>query len=276
MPNQRKKRDNKQLVIFLSLIMLLVGCRSSKEGRKTSDVDKLIPLIEQMQAMQPVADNLSAKTNFEAIIDAKSVSAGGTINIEKGVGLQISATALGLFEVARIDATPVELLLINKVGKEYARSDFSPVSLLGQVGVTYDVLQSLFMNEPFLPAGENFYTSISKVELYRENDNIVAKTPIYKNIYYIFTFDSLTGELRRTEGVYNNKIRVICNYSDFKSLKNRTFPEKLEIEVQGIEKPIKLNFKLSNIKEGRGKFTKSNLSSYKKIDVNEIIKVLTR
>ena len=274
---KRKNRDNILLVALLLMMLLVTGCRSTRNAQGMSQTGSLVPLVQQMQALSSVDDGaLSGKLKIEASVGANTFSVGGNIGIERGVGLQLAATALGLFEVARLEATPVDICLVNKVAKEYARADYSPASLLGQAGLRYNTLQAVFLNEPFLPDGKSFLDSLTKLTLYREGGNIVAVTPEYKKIQYTFTFDASTGELRRSEGVYNKSIRVVCDYSDFKQIAERSFPSKIDFEIQGLGQPLKLGLRLSNIKYGNYKFKKNSLSSYRQITVDELLKGLDK
>lgn len=270
-----KRKNSKTQLLFLVLFaLLLAGCRSTKKVSVAPESGKLLPLLQQMQALRPIEGALSSKLKIEAELGEKKLSVGGTIGIERGRGLHMAATALGLFEVARLEATPVNFCVINKVGKEYTLSDYSPASLLGQVGLKYAMLQAVLLNEPFMPDGSDFASSLHKMTILREDNYIVAITPEYKKMQYTFRFDAATGELKSVSGVYNNKVRVICDYSDFEKLDKRTFPGKISIEIQGITTPAKLNLRLSSLKEGRYTFKKSNLSSYKKKGIKEIIKAL--
>lgn len=275
MPIKRRK-DSLQLVALLFVALLFTGCRSARREAVSPETVRLQTAVQQMQAMLPIDGSLSGKLKIEASLGEKSLSAGGTLGIEKGVGLQLAVTALGLFEVARLEATPEGLSIINKVGKEYASADYSASSLLGQAGLTYGILQSVLLNEPFMPGGDDFYASLSKMALMREEGNIVAVTPEYDNMRYTFVFDASTGELHSSEGVCNGKVRVTCRYSDFKQLDRRSFPTKIDFEVHGTGTPIRLSLRLSNLKEGHFAFKRSSLSSYKKIDAKEIIKALDK
>ena len=275
MPIKRRK-DSLPLVALLFVALLFTGCRSTRREAVSPETVRLQTAVQQMQAMLPIDGCLSGKLKIEASLGEKSLSAGGTLGIEKGVGLQLAVTALGLFEVARLEATPEGLFIINKVGKEYASADYSASSLLGQAGLTYGILQSVLLNEPFMPGGDDFYASLSKMTLMREEGNIVAVTPEYDNMRYTFVFDASTGELRSSEGVSNGKVGVTCRYSGFKQLDRRSFPTKIDFEVQGTGTPIRLSLRLTNLKEGHFAFKRSSLSSYKKIDAKEIVKALDK
>ncbi|MBR5335815.1 MAG: DUF4292 domain-containing protein [Bacteroidaceae bacterium] len=270
-----KRRRNKiPFISILFLALLLAGCRSTKKDGLPSGANNLLPLVQQMQALQPIEGSISGKLKMEALLGEKKLSVGGTLGVEKNTGLQLAVTALGLFEVARVESTPVDICLINKVGKEYARADYSPSSPLGAAGLSYNLLQAVFLNEPFMPDGTDFYDSLSKITLLREDGNIIAVTPEHNKMRYTFTFDAATGELRCTEGVYNGEVRIMCHYSEFEKLDKRTFPSRMKFEIQGAGTPVELYLHFSNLKEGRYSFQRTALSSYRKKDIKEIIKAL--
>ena len=102
-----RKRRRDSLLCFLLLLVLVTGCRTPKNvdaGNIKGDIT--IDELVKMQAFTPTLMNLSSKLKIKARVGEKDLSVGGTLGIEENKGIQIGITALGLFEVARMELTP--------------------------------------------------------------------------------------------------------------------------------------------------------------------------
>lgn len=257
------------------MLFLLSACRSTKSG--TALVKNNTPLLqqlEQMQAMIPVDGDITAKLRMVAGVDGKSLSSKGSFSVDKGNGMRIGITAMGLFEIARLDISVSEACLINKIGKEYAMLNYSENSLLGQAGLNYNILESVLTNSPFSPDGTPFSDAVKHMDISADSAYITVSTGKRDKMNYSFTFKKSTGELIKTEGVYDNTVRVKCEYSDFEKLISRTFPCSIHLVIEGLDKTIGLELELSNVKETVYNFSMSNVSSYKLIELSRIIELL--
>ena len=267
---ERKKRRNSLLYLLL-LLVVVTSCRTTKNINTGSikgniTIDELV----NMQAFTPVPMNLSAKLKMKAHVGGKSLSTKGTLGVEEGKGIQIGITALGLFEVARIEVTPSLALLINKVDDEYALLDSGALGTLQQAGLSYEVLQAIFMNVPFISDGD-IAESLSTMEITRVGNKITILAPQKGAMQYTFYIDAPTGVLQQTSGVYNNRVRVDCHYSDFTEIQEHSFPRKIRLDVQGAGTPLTLDLTLSNIREGKFRFKSTDTKGMKQIDASHII-----
>ncbi len=137
---EKRKRKNSLFASFTTLLMMLLmvafGACSTKKSA-TGDIGALtVKEIKSLPAMQKTGDNLSAKLKLNANIKGKTFSAGGNLKIKRGEGLQISINALGgLIEVARIEMTPEKMLLIYRLGREYAEVRYSEIEAFRSLGL---------------------------------------------------------------------------------------------------------------------------------------------
>lgn len=269
------ERKGNIFVLMLFIMFAMVGCRSVKSGKTVvPDNSSLVEQIQQMLSLKPVEWNIAAKVKVQIGTDEKSFVSGGSFGVEQGKGMRIGITAMGLFEVARIDISPDDAMFVNKIGKEYAQLSYADVSFLGEAGLDYNILESVLLNKPFTPDREDFFTSLPRMSVFRDSTYIIVNTGKKNNMQYAFRFNSETGELVNSEGLYNDKIKVMCSYDDFVQLSERTFPRHIKLVVNGLGRTVALDLKLSNIKEHIYRFDKSNVGSYKAIDIAEIFKML--
>lgn len=269
-----RKRKNSLLYLLL-LLFLVTGCRTTKNvGAGNIKGNITIDELVKMQAFTPTPMNLSSKLKIKARVGEKELSASGTLGIEENKGIRIGVTALGLFEVARMELTPSSALLINKVEDEYASLGSGTLGMLQQAGLSYEVLQAIFMNVPFLADGSDVTEALSRMDISRLGNDITLVTPKRGATQYTFYVDALTGELQQTSGIYNQSVKVDCHYSDFTEIEGRSFPQKIRLEVQGAGTPLILDLTLSNIREGKFHFKSTDTKSMKQIDILQIINVI--
>ncbi len=270
---EKRKRKNSLFASFTTLLMMLLmvafGACSTKKSA-TGDIGALtVKEIKSLPAMQKTGDNLSAKLKLNANIKGKTFSAGGNLKIKRGEGLQISINALGgLIEVARIEMTPEKMLLIYRLGREYAEVRYSEIEAFRSLGLDYSMLEAILMNEVFAP-GENILDkALAKMDVKAANGEIILTTPRSRNMQYSFHIEQSSGSLVLTRGDYNSSVSVDCNYADFTDFAGRSFPRQINFSVADMA----LNLSLSSIKDGSLKLTsESSLSSYSKVAASKLI-----
>ncbi len=268
------KRD-RILYVILLLTLFITGCRSTKQvADKKGSVT--IKDIQAMQALKPLGSSLTAKVRMTATIDDKSFSASGNMKLEPDAGIQIAFTAMGLFEVARLEISPADIRIINKFGREYAQISYDGEGFLRQSGLNYKILEGVFANIIFSPYDATLEEALDDMEVAMLGDDIQLSVPEKNEMRYSFLLDASTGELLRTEGSCRESVTVLCRYSDFEQLDGRTFPQKIDISIDGAGKKINITLKLSNIKTGTFKFVNSDISSYRKMNIANAIKLLDK
>lgn len=256
----------------LMLAMLMVGACGTKKSISSNKNALTVKEVKALPAMKSVGDNLSAKLKLNANINGKSFSATGNIKIKRGEGLQISVNALGgLIEVARVEMTPEKMLLVYRLGREYTEVRYSDIQAFDALGLDYSMLEAIFLNELFAPAGKDLDKELGKMDVTIANGEILLAAPREKDMQYLFHVEQSSGRLVLTQGDYSQKIKVDCNYSDFTELGGRDFPGQINVAVAN----IKVGLSLSSIKNSALKLTfTSGLSSYSKVDVSSLIKGL--
>lgn len=270
---EKRKRKNSLFASFTTLLMMLLmvafGACSTKKSA-TGDIGALtVKEIKSLPAMQKTGDNLSAKLKLNANIKGKTFSAGGNMKIKRGEGLQISINALGgLIEVARIEMTPEKMLLIYRLGREYAEVRYSEIEAFRSLGLDYSMLEAILMNEVFAPEENILDKALAKMDVKAANGEIILTTPRSRNMQYNFHIEQSSGSLVLTRGDYNSSVSVDCNYADFTDFAGRSFPRQINFSVADMA----LNLSLSSIKDGSLKLTsESSLSSYSKVAASKLI-----
>lgn len=265
-------RKNNILLLLFTLSLLLAGCKSSKDsGTATSKAH--IEQLKKMSALNNGLNSVSAKMKLSANINGKAVSSSGSIKAQKGGGVQLAITPLGLFEVARVEFLPLYVQYINKIEAEYARVDYSSIALLKQHGIGFALLESLFLNSIYIPDGLSVEKFLSTATVKNIGENMVVT---YKaaDIIYEYHINKAAGLLIKSVGTYKNGTSVTCTYANFRQVGTAQFPAAIELTLGGAGIGASLSFSLSKIKEN-GEFTPTTPSaSYKKVSPDSLLKLL--
>ena len=269
MKRERKSRICNIMAVAAMLLLLVGvgGCASKKNSASAGSVT--MKELKSMQAVSSSLSHLSSKVKLTANIGGKEFSANGNVKIKRGEGMLISVNALGgLIEVARAELTPEKMLLIYRLGREYAEVSYSDIEALERLGIDYSMVEAIMLNEVFAPDGKPVEKYLSKMDVAVANGEILLTTEREKGMQYTFHVEKSSGSLKLTRGNYNNKLSVDCNYSDFSTVGARLFPRQIRFSVAN----YKLDFKLSSPKADSFKLNgTTDLSSYKKVEVSTLL-----
>lgn len=260
------------IVTFTTIVLFLFvvsSCGTSKKGGVMPD-NVTVKELKKMPSLNNRLEHLSSKVKLSAKIGGKDFSVNGNIKIKRGEGLQISINALGgLIEVARIEMSPEKMLLIYRLGREYAEVRYNDIEALDRLGISYPMLEAILLNELFYPNERSLEKSLSKMSVTVANGEILLSTARERGMKYSFIIEQNSGCLQLTQGDYENKINVNCNYSDFVETDVRLFPRRIRLSVASSMLELRLtNPKTDNFRLNRT----TELSSYKKVDISTLLK----
>lgn len=98
---------------FVLLLLLLAGCKSAKT------IVKELPVVEKVQT----PSYLSSKMQLTVPSGDGSITLGGTMKMKSGERIQLSVQMpIIRSEVVRMDITPDEVLVIDRMNKRYVRA----------------------------------------------------------------------------------------------------------------------------------------------------------
>lgn len=257
------------MATILLLLFVVNGCASSnKGGSAVGGVS--VKELKTLPAVSSHLSHLSSKVKLTANLGGKEFSANGNIKIKRGEGLLISINALGgLIEVARVEMSPEKMLLIYRLGREYAEVRYSDVEALENLGINYSMLEAILLNELFTPDGKSVEKELSRMNVAVSNGEIHLFTERSKGMKYSFCIEQSSGCLKLTQGDYDSKVNVSCNYSDFADAGTRSFPRQICFSVA----KYTLELNLTNIKTDDFKLNRTTeLSSYNKVDISTLLK----
>lgn len=267
-------------VLLLVVTFLAASCSSSRHAAKMPMVGGLsgTAYIEKVIDAAPDWNSLSGKTSLELGLGSKgSTRVNATMKIQRGEVIQFSVAPVLGIEVARLELTPQGLLLVDRMNKRFVRASFREVSELLHIDVNFNMLQSLFLNELFVPGKAALGPEdVSAFMLTADADEAVMQVKGGRRINYKFLTSSRNGLLEHTViGLKGTPYALNWDYSNFSELDGCMFPRRTEINLRGIKEPYFLHLRHSRLStDGKWKGQTRLSSRYKEISLSELLTVL--
>ncbi len=274
----------------LSIALLLcavafASCRSTKNigSATTSSSAVTAPSSTESTAaavVKNVAKNqvtktfLTAKVKVEIEGLGKSLSANGTLRMKRNDVVQLSVTFLGM-EVGRLEFTPQDVLIVDRLNKQYVRAAYSEVSFLKKANLDFYALQSVFWNELFVPGERNAANSASRFTLSYQNGTPVLSLTNTPQLSYSFLTQPNPALLtalvvKGTKDTDKGEFRF--DYSDFSAFDGRQFPNAMSMKVTGTGKDVGLKLNLSRLANDSDWETRTTVSSkYTRRSVDQVL-----
>lgn len=270
--------------------------RKVAEGTGTADSQsqqtevQQSPEIQMLTFVQKVSDckvyakNVVADMTFSINTGSKDISLPGSVHMRKDeiIRLQIFIPILGS-EVGRIDFTPDNVLIVDRMHRQYVRASYDQVSFLAANGLSFYSLQALFWNQLFLPGEQS--VSESALKRYKADLQSGGQTvPVtFENgkMSFLWDADRTSGKITRTTVTYDSqshgKSQLTWDYDDFRSMGVKLFPANqtfsFTTSATNKIKKVTVNLKMDTPKNDDNWQTTTSLSSkYKEIDAETLLK----
>ena len=235
---------NKNIRILLFCVpLVLASCASKKNLVKSASVEeknavkseKTASLISQNLAfVQKVsdtrvyADNIVADISFNLKTGSRNITVPGSLHMrrDKVIRLQLFIPILGT-EVGRLEFTPNEVLVVDRIHKEYFQADYTKLDFLKDNGLNFYSLQALFWNQLFLPGKQR--VSESDLSKYSVNlGGMANNVPVSLNngnMKFTWNADRNTGLINKAVVNYSSSAHgnssLVWNYADFSCLSDQ-------------------------------------------------------
>ncbi len=289
----------KYLIIGLAALFI-VSCASRRKAMKedadgTTDATSLNihtqeeqqqkkeQVVAQMQRNSQSTNGIRAHLNVSLAANGRSLSAGGTLKMKRNEIIQISLTALGLFEVGRMELTPDYLFVQDRINKQYVQVPWREIEALRNSGADFYTFQAIFWNELFVlgqhtkPTEADFQISHSgkKATLTPAKQHVAVKQQALQ--FIVDTSRQLLERaiLKTTQGT---PLDVTCDYADFTQLNSSTFPQTMSLAITAGTKRYSADFTFSSLQadESLKNLATKPSGSYKRVAFDDIIKQLVK
>ncbi len=285
-------------MVAMAVAMVIGACASKrkavKEGADATTTATAVtakPSTEEQKAAQVVARlnqnrqtarGLRSKMSIRLAAGGKSASAGGTLKMKRDEIIQLSITALGLFEVGRMELTPDYLFVQDRMNKQYVQVAWADIAPLRATGADFYTFQALFWNELFVlgskgqPAAEDFRTTTTAKQLTLTPKS--QHTAVSQEALQFLVNISRSLLERAALTTAGGNLSVTCDYADFQRLENKQFPTQINLAITAKAKRYTADITLSNPQadESMKNLATKAPSGYKKVAFDDIIKQLVK
>lgn len=95
----------------------------------------------------PKVTNVTAKLDVNVQTRTDNLTVDGKLYMRYNEMIRITVVPMGLMEVARMEFTPQEVLLIDRVNKQYVRAKYEEVNFMKRNDINFQALQKRFWEE---------------------------------------------------------------------------------------------------------------------------------
>lgn len=225
-------------IAYIPVILLLVSCGSlSKSVKGGSDKalneDRKI-LTQLVEPQQP--DELTASLSM----NISGVKVSGQLRMRRDHSIQISASMLGLMEVARVEFLPDKVVVMDRIHNRYSVCHYAFLPERNELGLDFKEIQAIFWNRAFSPENNSSDKYGCFVIQDRNPESFTFKET---NFGYVFVSNE-SGKLVRTikPGV------AVIDYSNFTGLsKEFNFPLDMTVDINAGDLSLKIPVRLSSV-----------------------------
>lgn len=272
----------KQISYIVLLVLILISCSTSRNTLRNTTIGGLsgTEYMEKVIEWTPSRDNLTARARIELNVGSSSpMSVNANMRVRRGEIIRFSVAPILGIEVARIDITPDKVMAVDRMNKRYVELGFAEISSLLNTELDFNILQSLILNEIFIPGKDKLSVAdASGFTLSPYADRARLQVKGTKRIGYSFFTSATDGRLEETViALKDLPYSLHCRYADFTMLGNDVFPQSIEMMSEGTDKKYSLDMKLSRVNTDSNWDSKTELSSkYRKMSVQELLKLFIK
>lgn len=181
--------------------------------------------------------------------------------------IQISIRAVFVGEVARIDISPSEVLVVNKLKKTYCRE--SAAQLFELYPSLLSDMQSLFLARIAVPGHG---------ELDHENFAVMNVTDAGNGDWLVIPSEEATGKFKYgyLVGANSRTKAFLAEIGErFSAQIEYSYPGKgmqMDVTLESSKKTDKITFEFNSVKWGGKQMDVPNLSNYRQLDIESFVK----
>lgn len=265
----------KHVIPFLAVLLLtltLAGCRTTRSAggaialTKRQKSELLTPLAEYPAEVK----SITAKTSI-SLGDIMSIK--GRLRMRRDEVIQMTFTALGLMEIARIEFTPERVCVIDRINKRYALFDYSS-GAANYAGINFSTIQSLFWNRLFIPGEKKVWKETDSFSLADAGAQRLVEPSRQRMLKCEFYTDTDCKQLQQTD-LAIRQYSATWRYEEFESFGTYAYPTVHDISVSGMSYDVGARIVLSGVSiidTDWGGIT--DLSRYKEVDFEQLLSIL--
>lgn len=271
---------NMKLLKILPLaVLLLSACHTTQNIQNSTPATKVADNTEaayKKKVLQnaQTAKYLTSRVKVNINVSGKSINCNGRLNMKRDDVIQLSLSFLG-FEIGRLEFTPQNVLLIDRVNKQYCRANYSEVRFLQQAYLDFYTLQSLFWNEVFTPGQHDVSSQLKRFHLSTAGNYTLLSLDDAPELNYQFLTQTANAQLERVTAQRKQAHQpgqLVCQYGSFGAVGSKMFPKNITLSVTGLGKDVTLDIQLTSPNNNSNWETRTNIKdTYKQRSVDYLL-----
>ena len=275
-------KATKILTIALMALPLVISSCGSK--KKVIDDSKTQTIVTENNVLKKVTENaqtvkfITSKVKFTVEYGAQNIALTGNLRMMRDSVIRLQLMAFGFVEAGRLEFTKDYVLIMDRINKQYLKAPYAHIDFLRNSGLNFNSLQALFWNELFQPNRTNLTAEdMQKYNVNTDKNDVIVSFEDEK-LDYSWLTSKKTGAIQMANIVYKDRLngntQLNWDYKNFKLFEatNKLFPNDMTVQLTTPKKSIKLDIKLSYIKQETDWETRTEVSSkYSEVKIDEIL-----
>lgn len=287
-----RKTVNKAAI--LSAIAILASCGTKKAivsdskpatqttTQKSNSANASLRFVQQVSDQRLYQKNIVGDMSFSIQAGSLNHTLPGQLRMRKNevIRLQVMIPLLQT-EIGRIEFTPDYVLVIDRLHKEYIKSEYNQLAFLKDNGLDFYSLQALFWNELLVPGKQSvkegdfelftadINTQGTDVPLTLTSGKLSFKWNVQRTSYKILS--TMVTYLSSAHGTSN----LSWTYADFKNVGVKTFPASQSFtfttNVGGKTQNATVSLRLSSVRtDADWQALTTPSAKYKKVEASDV------
>ena len=281
--NKTNKNSMKHIYLTATLAVLtlvLMGCNNQKRLTKTEgnepkkEVVKQKPIQQRAIEAQPDFLSVNAqKARFQLTYQRKSIAANGTIAMLKDSICIISLQPVLGIELFRLELTPAEVIIIDKMNRRYVQMSYAEISEAVKMPITFADAQNVLMARMVVLGQPQsvLYSDAATAAAAANNSTTVSLTE--GKINYQYSIDNTSLALLQAEYTANGRGgKATVTYSGHNLYGTVLFPTAVNVTYLDSKYDVSCTISLPNLVfNGEVNIARINTRSYKKTTISTIL-----
>lgn len=249
--------------LLVGLLLFFSGCKSVSLMKKKKLSATMSYYVDKQEKQATTFSSFQSKVKVALKFNKKKFQSNGVLKVKKDEWLQLSLQPFLGIEVFRLEVTPKEILIIDRLHKRYIQEPTRKLKKEWRSVANFNNLQALFFNQLFV-------TDFSEATFSTSENRLIEHA---KGYYKTFDFDT-SNEL--TNSLVSNLDRTLFldwQYEEFKQVdESLYFPCLHRLQLFFLEKASSGTITYKRVYLNRNLEKKTTISSnYKRVTLEQLM-----
>jgi hypothetical protein len=272
------------IVAMAAAVLVLASCSTHKKSALPKNAPIASDTIGQAEFLKNVHKSseitsryVTAKLKFVVEMGPQKINLTGNLRMLRDDVIRLQLMYFGFVEAGRFEFTKDEVLIIDRINKQYLRAPYRYIDFLRNSGINFNTLQALFWNELFIPGTDN----VNEKDLGKFSTDMGGDEAVIflekGRINYSWLANQKTGRIKMTNIMYRDSdhgnSQLNWNYLSYGSLNGKPFPNDMIVTLTTPKKEVKISIKFNYMGTDDQWETRSTVSGkYHEVTIDDLLK----